>query len=310
MVALVGLCAQGDRAGPPNRRDTDRGDRLRGDRPHHCGRRAARRNGGANLYQGPNLERSLVARDWRLVAERPGIYLLENATPEFRRQWEEMARYSYAQYGAMLGMAGSPVEWTEGYKLSDTPFAEGSSLYTHAPYPGGPPYPHLEDDHTPDLMSGMQTLSKDQHPFPVTHVRRVNMMMFNIPAYTQTLLQEFFARGGQMAIREFASPAQFQELPEKTIVHATGYAAKALVGDASLTPVRGQTARFIPQPEVDYAISYNSQNVYTVPRRDGLIIQEWSPNDYGNEQEVANLDATKASVAKLARLFEQMRRAG
>jgi glycine/D-amino acid oxidase-like deaminating enzyme len=132
-------------------------------------------------------------------------------------------------------------------------------------------------------------------------------MMFNIPAYSQALLQEFFGRGGQMVIREFASPGQFQDLPEKTLVHATGYGAKALVGDASLVPVRGQTARFIPQPEVDYAVSYDSQNVYTVPRRDGLVIQEWSPNDYGNEQETAYLEATKASVAKLARLFEQMK---
>jgi glycine/D-amino acid oxidase-like deaminating enzyme len=254
--------------------------------------------------QFPNVRSFRATGVWSPSAR---ICTLENATPEFRKQWEQMARYSYFQYSAMLGLAGSPVEWIEGYKLSDTPFAEGASLYTHAPYPGEPQYPHLEDDHTPDLMSGMQTLSKDQHPFPVEHVRRVNMMMFNIPAYANALLQEFFGRGGQMVIREFASPAQFQDLPEKTLVHATGYGAKALVGDASLVPVRGQTARFIPQPEVDYAVSYDSQNVYTVPRRDGLVIQEWSPNDYGNEQEIAYLEATKASVAKLARLFEQMK---
>jgi glycine/D-amino acid oxidase-like deaminating enzyme len=254
--------------------------------------------------QFPNVRSFRATGVWSPSAR---ICTLENATPEFRKQWEQMARYSYFQYSAMLGLAGSPVEWIEGYKLSDTPFAEGASLYTHAPYPGEPQYPHLEDDHTPDLMSGMQTLSKDQHPFPVEHVRRVNMMMFNIPAYANALLQEFFGRGGQMVIREFASPAQFQDLPEKTLVHATGYGAKALVGDASLVPVRGQTARFIPQPEVDYAVSYDSQNVYTVPRPDGLVIQEWSPNDYGNEQEIAYLEATKASVAKLARLFEQMK---
>jgi hypothetical protein len=257
--------------------------------------------------QFPNVRSARATGVWSPSAR---ICTLENATPEFRRLWEQMARYSYAQYNSMLGMAGAPIEWTEGYKLSDTPFAEGASLYTHAPYPGEPQYPHLEDDHTPDLMSAMETLSKDQHPFPVAYVRRVNMMMFNISAYSQALLQEFFGRGGQMATREFAAAAQFQELAEKTLVHATGYAAKALVGDASLVPVRGQTARFIPQPEVDYAISYDSQNVYTVPRRDGMVIQEWSPNDYGNEQEVAYPEATRASAAKLQRLFGQMRAAG
>lgn len=234
------------------------------------------------------------------------ICTLEHATAEFRRSWEEMARYSYFQYSAMLGLPGAPIEWIEGYKLSDTPFAAGASLYTHAPYPGEPQYPHLEDEHTPDLMSGMQTLSRDQHPFPVEHVRRVNMMMFNIPAYARMLLQDFFAAGGELVIKEFEDSGQLKALLEKTVVHATGYAARALFKDDSLVPVRGQTARLIPQPEVDYAISYDSQNVYTVPRRDGMIVQEWSPGDFGNEKEVADRAATASSVEKLARLCAQM----
>lgn len=85
--------------------------------------------------------------------------------------------------------------------------------------------------------------------------------------------------------------------------------ARTLLKDNSLIPVRGQTARLIPQPEVDYAVSYDSQNVYTIPRRDGLIVQEWSAGDYGNENEVANLEATRASVEKIARLCAQMGKA-
>ncbi len=134
-------------------------------------------------------------------------------------------------------------------------------------------------------MSGFQTLTKDQHPFPVDYVRRINTIMFNIPAHAQALLQEFLELGGEVVIREFESPRQFQDLLERTIIHSTGYAAKELVGDNSLVPVRGQTARLIRQPEVDYAISYDSQNVYTVPRRDGMIVHEWSPGDYGSDKD-------------------------
>ena len=217
-----------------------------------------------------------------------------------------MARYSWFQYSSMLGLPGDPIEWIEGYKLSDTPFAAGASLYTHAPYPGEPQYPHLEDDHTPDLMSAMQSLTRDQHPFPVEHVRRVNMMMFNIPAYARMLMQDFLPRAASSSSGNSKVPKQFQGLPEKTIIHATGYAARALLNDNSLVPVRGQTARLIPQPEVDYAISYDSQNVYTIPRRDGLIVQEWSPGDYGNEKEVADPEATKVSVEKIANLCARM----
>ncbi|HEX7854592.1 MAG TPA: FAD-dependent oxidoreductase [Sphingobium sp.] len=251
----------------------------------------------------PNVRSARATGVWSPSAR---IVALEHATPAFRKLWEEMARYSYAQYNALLGVPGNPVEWIDTYKMSDTPFAKGASLYTHAPYPNEPEYPHLEEEHTPDLMSAMQELTKEQHPFPVDYVRRMNTMMFNIPAHAQGLLQDFLARGGEVVIREFESPKEFQELPEKTIIHSTGYAAKALLGDNSMVPVRGQTAKMIPQPEVDYAISYDSQNFYTVPRRDGMIVQEWSPGDYGNEKEVAYIESTRASVDKLAKMMAAM----
>jgi hypothetical protein len=231
------------------------------------------------------------------------IVTLEHATPQFRKTWEEMARFSYYTYSKFLGMRGTPIEWTESYKLSDTPFAANASIYTHVPFPGEPVYPQLEDEHTPDLMSGLETLGKDDHPFPVAHVRRGNMMMINIPTYARMLLEDFFAAGGDLVIREFGDAKEFQSIPERTIIHSTGYAARALVKDDSLVPVRGRTARLIPQPEVDYGISYDSQNVYTVSRRDGMIVQSWEQGDYGSDIESPDLALTKVTLAKLAKLF-------
>jgi hypothetical protein len=152
-------------------------------------------------------------------------------------------------------------------------------------------------------MSGLETLGKDDHPFPVAHVRRGNMMMINIPTYARMLLDEFFAAGGDLVIREFNDAREFQQIPERTIIHSTGYAARALVKDESLVPVRGRTARLIPQPEVDYGISYDSQNVYTVSRRDGMIVQSWERGDYGSAIEAPDLALTKVTLAKLAKLF-------
>jgi glycine/D-amino acid oxidase-like deaminating enzyme len=231
------------------------------------------------------------------------IVTLEHATPQFRKIWEEMARFSYYRYSSFLGTRGRPIEWTESYKLSDTPFAANASIYTHDPFPGEPAYPHLEEDHTPDLMSGLETLGKDDHPFPVAHVRRGNMMMINIPTYARMLLDDFLAAGGDLVIREFNDAREFQQIPERTIIHSTGYAARALVKDDSLIPVRGRTARLIPQPEVDYGISYDSQNVYTVSRRDGMIVQSWEQGDYGSAIEAPDLALTKVTLAKLAKLF-------
>ncbi len=62
------------------------------------------------------------------------------------------------------------------------------------------------------------------------------------------------------------------------MINATGYGARALFGDQTLTPVRGQLARAIPQPEVDYGLIY--KGVAFVPRRDGLVFQALGDNDY------------------------------
>jgi hypothetical protein len=71
--------------------------------------------------------------------------------------------------------------------------------------------------------------------------------------------------------------------------------------------VRGQTARLIPQPEVNYGISYDSKNCYTVSRRDGMIVQAWDPGDYGSEGTTPNLATTIAAIEKIAALFPPVR---
>jgi hypothetical protein len=227
----------------------------------------------------------------------------DNATPAFKKQWEEMTRFSFFKYQSMLGLPGNPIEWRDGYKLSDTPFAGKDLLYTHQPYPGEPLYPSLEAELVKDLTPGLEDLAADQHPFAVPYAQRFTTMVFNIPAYARMLMDEFRLAGGDLEIREFTSPDEFAGLPEKTIIHCTGYGARALLKDESIVPVRGQTARLVPQPEVDYAISYESQNVYTVPRRDGILIQSWDPGDYNNAGTTPNRDTTDAAVDKLAKLF-------
>jgi D-amino-acid oxidase len=91
---------------------------------------------------------------------------------------------------------------------------------------------------------------------------------------------------------------------EKTLVNATGYGARALLGDESLTPVRGQLARTIPQPDIHYGLIYGG--VAFVPRRDGLVFQVIGDNDYyGFDDASTAPDRTEAelAVSTIARLF-------
>jgi glycine/D-amino acid oxidase-like deaminating enzyme len=128
--------------------------------------------------------------------------------------------------------------------------------------------------------------------------------MFNIPAYTRALMADFRENGGRIRIDEFHSPADFVRVRERALVNATGYGARALLGDESLTPVRGQLAHVIPQSDVHYGLIY--AGVAFVPRRDGLVFQVIGDNDYygfGDATTAPDRTEAELAVSTIARLF-------
>jgi hypothetical protein len=85
-------------------------------------------------------------------------------------------------------------------------------------------------------------------------------------------------------------------LREKVLINATGYGARALFGDESITPVRGQLARMIPQPDVNYGLIY--KGVAFVPRRDGMVFQVIGNDDYyGFNDATTEPDRAEAETA-------------
>ncbi|HYG07994.1 MAG TPA: FAD-dependent oxidoreductase [Stenotrophomonas sp.] len=231
--------------------------------------------------------------DSRLIAA-------QHNTPDFERIWEEMARTSFRRFQTLLGLPGEPVEWRDGYFLSDTPFDQPAGPDSES---REPEYADLEHRLLRDLHPAARTLAAGEHPFPVPYARRYTQMTFNITAYSRLLMDDFLANGGELHTRDFESPRQFADLREKVIVNATGYGARALLGDDSIVPVRGQTARLIPQPEVDYALFWRGHNLNVIPRRDGILVQAQQDSDYGNEDITPDRALSEAAVAQLARLF-------
>lgn len=224
----------------------------------------------------------------------------EHATAEFVQRWEWMARASFKTYQGLLGLPGDPVEWHDGYVLSDLPFDQ--------PLPP-PPIEDIEPDY-PDLESRIRELwprsvplRAHEHPFRVPHVRRYTQMVYNLSVYSRLLFDDFLREGGEIEHREFEHPRQFAGLRERTIVNATGYGARALFGDASIVPVRGQTARLIPQPEVIYNLIYRGHNLVMVSRRDGVLVQAMGERDFGNESVEPDRALSEAAVQRLAQLF-------
>lgn len=224
----------------------------------------------------------------------------EHATPAFAQRWEAMARSSFRTYQSLLGLPGDPVRWHDGYVLSDVPFDQPLPAPDHDEEPD---YPELEATLLRDIRPRSVPLTAGEHPFQAPHVRRYTQMVFNLASYSRLLMDDFFREGGEIEQREFVHARQLAGLRERTILHATGYGARALFGDTSIVPVRGQTARLVPQPEVDYGLSWRGHNLFVVPRRDGLLVQAQGPHDWNNEDVQVDRALSEEAVARLAAAF-------
>ncbi|MDP9010989.1 MAG: FAD-binding oxidoreductase [Pseudomonadota bacterium] len=247
----------------------------------------------------PNVRSSLATGLWTPDSR---ICLEENATPAFKQLWEDMARTSFQTYQNFLGLPGTPVEFIDSYFVSDDPASTRRPRATD----GRPPFADLQRERIGDLMPQSAEFAPGSHSLGARYLRRNSFMMFNLSAYGRLLMGDFIANGGKIEIAEFHTPDDFAGLREKTLINATGYGARALFGDQTVTPVRGQLARTIPQPDIDYGLFY--KGVSFVPRRDGLVFQVVGDSDYyGFDDETAVADRAEAdrAVNTIAGLFNR-----
>lgn len=221
--------------------------------------------------------------------------------PAFAQQWEQMARMSFRRFQSFLGVDGDPIEWRDMYSLSDVPPGTPRTP-THSEEPDYPPF---ERELLHDLIP--RSVPVATHPFPVLHVQRRPALIFNISEYSRLLMQEFLANGGVIETLELKEKRDFAAVDERTVINCTGFGARALLGDDTLIPVRGQTCKLIPQPEVDYGFFYGGRRVSVYPRRDGLLVQAQAEGDYNNDSEALDPEESISAVQRLAELVGQMK---
>jgi glycine/D-amino acid oxidase-like deaminating enzyme len=223
----------------------------------------------------PNVRSSLASGVWTPDSR---ICLEQHAGPAFKQLWEQMARTSFQTYQNFLGLPGTPVEFIDNYFVSDSGSGRRRGESGGKPADSRPPFAELQRELIGDLMPQSVEFAPGSHSLGQRYLRRSSLMMFNLSAYSRLLISDFRANGGKIEIAEFHSADDLATLPEKVLINATGYGARALFGDQSVTPVRGQLARGIPQPEVNYGLFY--KNVSFVPRRDGFVFQAVGEDDY------------------------------
>lgn len=246
----------------------------------------------------PDVRSSFATGGWTPDSR---ICLAEHATAAFKQQWQQMARTSWGMFQGLLGLAGDPVEFVDSYSLSDRPpRPEGEQ----EPEPAnGPKFARLSRELIPEIGPKAVSIDPASTPFVAPYVRRGTRLTFNIGIYSRLLLEEFRAAGGRIVVDEFHSPADFARLPQKTLVNCTGYGARALLGDDSLVPVRGQLARLMPVPGAHYGLSY--RRVSMTSRRDINVLQtqgvdgnsNYGFNDPGTEPDMAEAQRAVDTLA-------------
>lgn len=220
----------------------------------------------------------------------------------FTESWQKIVRISFKKFQTLLGLPVNPIEWRDFYTLSDLPFdIPQEKKQTTEPDYARPPA---------GILAGLESKSVDlapgTHPFPAPYVRLRPSIMFNISTYAKMLLDEFLLAGGEIVNYELKSAADFANIREKTIVNATGYGARSLLNDHSVIPIRGQTAKLIPQPEVTYGVRYVDKKISVTPRTDGLLVQTNNESDFNNADTTFDYSETESVIRHLAALYNTL----
>lgn len=227
------------------------------------------------------------------------VALANSVSADFPALWEKMCRTSFHTYESYLGLAGNPVEFTDRYFLSDGPSGSGGSG-------SGLDFAHYQN-RVADLTPRSEALAPGSHPFPTRFASRTSSLTFNIAGYSRQLTTDFLIEGGKIERAEFHAPSELSGVPQKVIINATGYGARALWKDESIVPVRGQIAWLIPQPEVNYGVMY--KNALILSRRDGIVVQdigEGEMDGYNDANEQPDRAAAESIVQVAAELFGRM----
>ena len=166
----------------------------------------------------------------------------EHATPRFRDLLIRASRSAHRKFESLIG-ARYGVRWLPTYWVS--------AKCVVLPW---------ELELTPELV-----ILSEAKDLSMTY----RMMMIEPSIYLAALLEDFRAAGGEVITRDVHD---FAELPERLIINCSGIGAKALTGDEMLVPIKGQIEVLAPQPEIDFGFISCDEDLYMLPRSDGIVL--------------------------------------
>ena len=205
-----------------------------------------------------------------------GHYRNDAVTPAWRQQFAAALDYSWRRFQIMVG-DDYGVRWLTTYTEDNGPDPTSPLDRYH---PNG------------------KSLAPAEHPFPVARLARFDTMYVETGRFLRELAEDVQIAGGRIAVRRFNAREELAALPERLVFNCTGLGSHALFGDTELTPIRGQLAIMLPQPEVRYA--FTGQAGYMFPRADGILLGgTFERGEWNAEPQPEDIDRIIASHAQL-----------
>lgn len=199
-----------------------------------------------------------------------GLSQADARTPEWTAQLHQAAEMAYRRLQLLVGPKYG-ISWITNYGPTENEKAAGGRNML--------------------LPESVQTsgslLVPGEHPFPTTYAVERPEMRIEPSIYLDALMHDVVDFGGTVVIRRFETPADVAALPEGLVVNCTGLGARALFGDASMVPLKGQLTVLVPQPEIQYSTSGGARvqtaepgiGIHMMPRSDGIILGGTSERD-------------------------------
>jgi len=256
------------------------------------------------VYAAERLPQARSARATGLWTPDSRIADADRVDPAFPALWEQMARASWAMHQTYVGQPAEPVAFLDRYGVGGARAPDPDTGFQ--PQPAAPPV-EIRFAGYGSRLAGLtprsRLLAPDLHDFDAERVRLAPEMQFNIAELSRRLIADFQADGGRIETRTFHAPSELATLRQPVIVNCTGYGARALFGDDSLVPVRGQIAWLPPQPDVRYGFYGNGVSVMSRP--DGLGVQRIAGDmfGYGVDDETADILEAEDAILRAAAVF-------
>lgn len=244
-----------------------------------------RRGGAVTIYARdlpPETTSNIAGGFWYPTS----VYDARTATPKFLEQFNQASKLANRAFQLLVGPEYA-VRWIDAYELLSGPEPQNS------PMPGGA-----------ELYPEIQMHQDRKRYFGADNVRQFSTMLIEPHTYLNALLRDFYLAGGKLVVKELQSREEVAQLPEKLIFNCTGLGARKLMGDQTLSPVRGQLEILLPQPEIDYC--YLGTSGYMFPRRDGIVLGGTFDHDVWSLE--PNPDTVNGILQAHAELMKRMKK--